>query len=119
VAINIGNLITHRAAVSPDVEAYVEPENGGRTTFAGLEQYSTACAHLLRQLGIDKGDRIGLLVPNSIELIGLFCGAAKAGIVAVPLNTRLTAAELSFILSDSGQDRVVHRDGGRRAPTAT
>ena len=39
---------------------------------------------------------------NSIEFTTLFYGAAKLGLVAVPLNTRLTASELSFILSDSG-----------------
>ena len=108
MAINIGNLTTHRATVSPDVEAYVEPENGLRTTFGDLDRYSNACAHLLQQLGVNEGDRIALLVPNSIELIGLFCGAAKAGVVAVPLNTRLTAAELSFILSNSGARVLFH-----------
>ena len=43
---------------------------------------------------------------NSIEFTALFYGAAKLGLIVVPLNTRLTASELSFILSDSGTNAL-------------
>ena len=48
------------------------------------------------------GDRVALLMQNCVEFVALFYGAAKLGIVVVPLNNRLTPSELSFILSDSG-----------------
>jgi O-succinylbenzoate-CoA ligase len=108
MAINIGQLVQYRATVSPGVEAYVEPDTDTRATYADLEKYANSCANMLLEQGMAKGDRIALLLPNCIELVGLFCGAAKVGVVAVPLNTRLTAAELSFILSDSGASILIH-----------
>src|SRR4029077_1378520 len=47
-------------------------------------------------------------MPNSVEFCCLFYGAAKIGAVAVPLNTRLAAPEVDFILSDSGRRAVIY-----------
>src|SRR4029077_10082472 len=47
-------------------------------------------------------------MPNSVEFCCLFYGAAKIGAVAVPLNTRLAAPEVDFILSDSGSKVVIY-----------
>jgi O-succinylbenzoate-CoA ligase len=102
MAINIGQMASFRAALSPSLEAYVEPAIGQRVSYAELDAYTNRCANLLAELGVKAGERIALLLPNSLELVGMFIGAAKAGVVAVTLNTRLTAAELSFIVSDSG-----------------
>ncbi|EUA93883.1 AMP-binding enzyme family protein [Mycobacterium ulcerans str. Harvey] len=44
------------------------------------------CASVLRALGVGKGDRVALLMPNSVAFCCLFCGAAKLGAVAVPLK---------------------------------
>ena len=98
MTVNIGKLLQYRATVSPDLECYVEPEQNIRISYADMNIYANSCANLLQDMGLAKGDRVALLLPNSVELVGLFCGAAKAGLVLVTLNTRLTAAELSFIL---------------------
>ncbi len=105
---NIGSMLRQRATVSPQLEAYVEPSTDVRMTYAEMNALANRCANVLTSLGIGKGDRVGLLLPNSVEFCCLFYGAAKIGAVAVPLNTRLAAPELDFILSDSGSTVVVY-----------
>jgi O-succinylbenzoate-CoA ligase len=105
---NIGSMLRQRATVSPRLEAYVEPSTNVRMNYAEMNALANRCANLLTSLGIGKGDRVGLLMPNSVEFCCLFYGAAKIGAVAVPLNTRLAAPEVDFILSDSGSKVVIY-----------
>ena len=105
---NIGSMLRQRATVSPQLEAYVEPSTNVRMTYAEMNALANRCANVLTSLGIGEGDRVGLLMPNSVEFCCLFYGAAKIGAVAVPLNTRLAAPELDFILSDSGSTVVIY-----------
>ncbi|GJF08808.1 long-chain-fatty-acid--CoA ligase FadD13 [Mycolicibacterium cyprinidarum] len=105
---NIGAMLRQRATVSPQLEAYVEPSTDVRMTYAEMNSLANRCANVLTSLGIGKGDRVGLLLPNSVEFCCLFYGAAKIGAVAVPLNTRLAAPELDFILADSGSTVVIY-----------
>lgn len=105
---NIGSMLRQRATVSPHLEAYVEPSTDVRMTYAEMNALANRCANVLTSLGIGEGDRVGLLLPNSVEFCCLFYGAAKIGAVAVPLNTRLAAPEVAFILSDSGTKVVIY-----------
>jgi acyl-CoA synthetase (AMP-forming)/AMP-acid ligase II len=99
---NIGYMLRQRATVSPRLEGNVEPSTNVRMNYAEMNTLANQCANMLTSLGIGEGDRVGLLMPNSVEFCCLFYGAAKIGAVAVPLNTRLAAPEVDFILSDSG-----------------
>lgn len=105
---NIGWMLRQRATVSPRLQAYVEPSTDVRMTYAQMNALANRCADVLTALGIAKGDRVALLMPNSVEFCCLFYGAAKLGAVAVPINTRLAAPEVSFILSDSGSKVVIY-----------
>jgi O-succinylbenzoate-CoA ligase len=105
---NIGSMLRQRATVSPRLEAYVEPSTNVRMNYAEMNALANRCANVLTSLGIGEGDRVGLLMPNSVEFCCLFYGAAKIGAVAVPLNTRLTAPEVDFILSDCGSKVVIY-----------
>jgi acyl-CoA synthetase (AMP-forming)/AMP-acid ligase II len=100
---NIGTFLTRRAFLSPALEATVEPMGGGRRlTFTDLNERSNRVANALRLLGVKKGDRVGLLLMNGAEFVETFFAVAKIGAVNVPLNFRLVADELEFILKDSG-----------------
>ena len=99
---NIGSMLKQRSVVSTNLEAYVEPSTNIRATYADLNKLANRCANTMAGLGVKEGDRVALLMNNSIEFTTLFYGAAKLGLIVVPLNTRLTASELTFILSDSG-----------------
>jgi O-succinylbenzoate-CoA ligase len=105
---NIGYMLRQRATVSPRLEAYVEPSTNVRMNYTEMNALANRCANMLTSLGIGKGDRVGLLMPNSVEFCCLFYAAAKIGAVAVPLNTRLAAPEVDFILSDSGSKVVIY-----------
>jgi acyl-CoA synthetase (AMP-forming)/AMP-acid ligase II len=64
-------------------------------------------AHALKGLDIGLGDRVGLLLMNESEFIETFFAVAKIGAVNVPLNWRLVADELEFILADAGVSVLV------------
>jgi len=100
--INVGSMLKQRSVVANNLEAFVEPSTNIRATYADLNKLANKCASTMAALGAKKGDRVALLMNNSIKFVALFYGAAKLGLVVVPLNTRLTASELTFILSDSG-----------------
>ncbi|MBK9520197.1 MAG: long-chain fatty acid--CoA ligase [Rhodocyclaceae bacterium] len=104
---SIGSMLKQRAFISPQLEAYVEPPTKVRMDYTQVNALANQCASVLTSLGVGKGDRVALLMPNCVEFCCLFYGAAKIGAVAVPLNTRLTAPELEFILSDSGSKVLV------------
>jgi O-succinylbenzoate-CoA ligase len=104
---NIGAMLQQRAVVSTHLEAYVEPSTQVRASYADLNGLANRCASALSAQGLKQGDRVALLMHNSIEFVALFYGAAKLGLIVIPLNTRLTASELSFILSDSGTNILI------------
>ena len=108
MSINLGLTLKERAALSPSLEAFVEPATGTRLTYPQLNDRANRCACLLSQMGMGAGDRMALLLPNGADFVSLFYGAAKLGVVIVPLNTRLAAAELAFILADSGTRALFH-----------
>ena len=62
---------------------------------------------MLLGAGVQRGQRVALLQMNSIEFIESFMAIAKIGAICVPLNWRLVADELEFILADSGYDSLI------------
>ncbi len=102
MTVNIGDLLRRRAHLEPHKEALVEPATGRRFTFRQLNERSNQVAAGLGGLGLSKGDRVGLLLMNGVEFTESFYAVGKVGGVNVPLNWRLVADELEFILSDSG-----------------
>jgi acyl-CoA synthetase (AMP-forming)/AMP-acid ligase II len=107
VSQNIGQLLTKRAKRDPDVEAMFEPANGRRFSFDELNSRSNQVANALRASGVSKGDRVGLLLMNGVEFVESFFAAGKIGAVNVPLNWRLVADELEFILHDAGTSVLI------------
>jgi fatty-acyl-CoA synthase len=102
------DIVGERARLTPDAVALVEVASGRRFTYAELSRRARRCAAGLRALGIEPGDRVGLLAHNRIELLDVFLAAGSSGIVVVPIGTRLTAREVAHIVSDSGLRALVH-----------
>ena len=80
-------------------------------TFEELERRSDRLAAALTARGVSPGDRVGLLMHNCIELVEAFFGCQKAGACPVPLNFRLVAAEIAFILEDSEAAALIVGEG--------
>ena len=114
--INIGNLLARRAHVNAKMEALFDVAADRRYTYAELNAETNKAAQLLVRAGVKKGDRVGLLLMNSAEYLTSFFATAKLGAVIVPLNWRLVADELEFILKDSGTTTLVF--GEEFAPVA-
>jgi long-chain acyl-CoA synthetase len=80
---------------------------GAQISCAELEQLSDAFAAALVALGVSKGDRVALLLPNCPQFVIGQLGAWKAGAIVVPVNPLYTESELLHILADCGADTVL------------
>ncbi|HEU0095816.1 MAG TPA: long-chain fatty acid--CoA ligase, partial [Rhizomicrobium sp.] len=86
--------------------------DGERISFEAFARAALAMAYALRERGLNKGDRVALVMRNLPEWPVVFMGALLAGAIAVPLNARWTATELAYAILDSGA-RFVFADGER------
>lgn len=100
------NLLTGRARLTPEREALLELETGRRFTYAELNARANRCANWLMGLGVGAGDRVSILAHNSVAYLDLFYGLAKFGAIFTPLNWRLAAPELAYILNDCAPDVI-------------
>jgi len=80
---------------------------GKRLTYRQIKELSDLFAASIRSLGIRKGDRVILLLPNSPQYLIAYYGLLKAGAVVVPLNPLSTERELEFYLRDSGAETAI------------
>ena len=77
-------------------------ESGWVTTYGELDAISNQVAQLLRARGLKIGDTVAICLDNHPLYLALAWGAERAGLVYVPMSYRLTAAEIAYILQDSG-----------------
>jgi acyl-CoA synthetase (AMP-forming)/AMP-acid ligase II len=74
---------------------------GRRQTFRELHDRVGSLAATLHGHGFARGDRLALLLPNEGEYLELVYACAWLGVIAVPLNTRLSATEIDRVLADA------------------
>ncbi|MCD2192772.1 long-chain fatty acid--CoA ligase [Actinomycetospora endophytica] len=103
----IGAWVARRAERSPDAVALVDGPTGARTSYAELDERVGARAGRLASLGVGHGDRVALLGENSTGYLEWLFAAARLGAIAVPINMRLAAAEVAYVLTDSGAGVLV------------
>ncbi|CUH64822.1 Long-chain-fatty-acid--CoA ligase FadD13 [Thalassovita gelatinovora] len=98
--LNVIDGIRARAKETPEKEAIVCGDI--RQSWAEFDQRSNRCANALIELGIDKGDRVAILSPNSAPYAEIFIGTLKAGACIVPLSTMASSEALEKMVVDSG-----------------
>jgi len=76
-------------------------------SWAVLDETSSALARWFLDQGLQPGDRVAACSPNSIELVQVYLGLFKAGVIAVPINTRLKPDEVHYILGHA-QPRMAY-----------
>ena len=97
------------ARLRPDAIALVL--DGETTTYAAFDDRCRRVALALADLGVSRGDRIAILVPNSREWFEALHGAGRLGAVAVPVNVHFKADEAGHVVRDSDAAAViVHAD---------
>jgi fatty-acyl-CoA synthase len=94
------DLLTSRSRLTPHREALLELETDRRFSYAELNRRACRLANFMAALGVQAGDRVSILAHNSVVYLDLFYGLAKIGAIFTPLNWRLTASELSYIVGD-------------------
>jgi long-chain acyl-CoA synthetase len=97
---NLAALVRGPAALTPDRTALID--GARRLTWAELDGAIDHAAGGLRELGLHPGDRVALLLGNSIEFVVGYFAILRAGLVAVPMNPAYTVAEVAVLLTDSG-----------------
>jgi fatty-acyl-CoA synthase len=100
------SFLRRSATVFPDRTAVVDGEV--RLTYRELWERAQRQAGLLRSLGVAPGDRVAVLAPNSRMLLEAHYGVSLAGGVLVAMNIRLTAGELSYIVTHSGASVLLY-----------
>jgi fatty-acyl-CoA synthase len=94
-ATTIGDLVD-RAASECGGDAVVFPDE--RVTYPELAARSDRWAQSLRGLGVEPGDKVGILMPNCLDFVVSLIGAAKLGAVVVPINGRFKTTELDHVV---------------------
>ena len=84
-----------------------------RCAYAELRQRALRAAGAFTGLGVRKGDRVAICLPNGMDWVVAFFGAVYAGAVVVPLNTALSARELEYQVGHSGTSVLVVCDSYR------
>jgi long-chain acyl-CoA synthetase len=97
---NLASIVTESAARVPDNAAVRLGDTA--LTYAELDERSARLATLLREQGLEPGDRVGVMLPNVLEFPVSYYGVLRAGCVVVPMNVLLKRREIAFYLEDSG-----------------
>lgn len=99
------------AIYHPDKIAFKAHETGQTLTFSELNELGNRLAHhFCTERGLTKGDRVAVLAENGLEYLLLFAAAQKTGIILVPLNYRLAAAEIDYLLANAAPRMVIWED---------
>ncbi|MEE2673329.1 MAG: AMP-binding protein [Myxococcota bacterium] len=102
---NIASWIANHAERDGSRLALADDER--RLSYADLESRIARFANWLKQAGIQAGDRVGVLLGNRSAALESVFAAGRLGAIALPINTRLSAREISFILDDSRPSALV------------
>ncbi len=80
---------------------------GDSFTFGEIDERSNRMAALFRHRGLETGDRLCVYLSNCLELIDIYLGCVKLGVIFVPINILYREREISHILSDAEPNAVV------------
>jgi fatty-acyl-CoA synthase len=95
------------AATRPDHPAVIMAGSGQQMTYREMDEAANRFAQLLRARGFRPDDAFAVLLENRIEYFTLIWGSQRAGTLLVPVSSRLTAPEITYILKDSNAKLLI------------
>ena len=104
----IGEDLRVSAAAEPEKPAVIAPE--GELSYADLDRAADRLAAGLAHNGVQRGDRVATLLPNSLEAVIAIYGIFRAGAAISPLNPTVKARKLAYVLDDSGARALICDD---------
>jgi acyl-CoA synthetase (AMP-forming)/AMP-acid ligase II len=112
VELTIGDFLDRAALVAPDRVGVVDEAGGpgslGEVTYASLRARAASMAATLDHLGVVHGARVAIVSPNSARFLVSYFGVSGYGRVLVPVNYRLNAHEVAYIVGHSGAEVVLY-----------
>lgn len=106
------DFVAHYARTTPGKQAAVDLASGRSWTYAELDSDVRRCAAALRDLIPDPaGERVVTLCRNSVDMLILHFACIRTGAIYVPLNWRLAAPEIAFLVADCRPALIVHEIG--------
>ena len=116
---NLGLLfVEHAGTGRPAIVDLRDAAHPRTVTYRELDDACDAVARGLARAGLAPGDRAGILSLNRVEFVMTLLGAMRAGVVPVPVNIKLPADSVAFILGDAGARRVFVDGASRRLAPA-
>lgn len=101
----VGELLKRAAHKSPDKTAFIY--NGEKRTFLEMEHRTKQVAGWLQSNHISFDDKVGFILKNGLPFVEVFFGIAMSGAVGVPINFRLTADEIEYIVNNSDSKLLI------------
>ena len=101
----MGDQLARHARKIPDAAAFTFGDV--TLTYRQMDERVSRLANALRDRGVRTGDRVAVLGLNTLEVIEAFIAATRLGVICVPLNFRLVADEIAYMLQDSGAVAVI------------
>ena len=105
---NLGQNLKINAKKFPDTVMLKDSQRS--FTYPEVNKRVNQLAHSLLSLGLSKGDKVAVLLENSIEIIEVFLATAKTGIIIVPINFRLVSSEVEYIADNSDAKAFIVHD---------
>jgi long-chain acyl-CoA synthetase len=102
---SLKELVEKTCAAHADRVAFIQMD--AQLTYRQLDELSKAFAAWLQREGFKKGDRIAIMLPNTLQYPFALFGALRAGLVVVNTNPLYTAPELEYQLTDSGATAIL------------
>ena len=105
VPLLVDDFLKRAAQLYPDKTAVVDRDR--RFSYRDFSNRANQLSNALSSLGLEPGDRVAILSPNSHFYVESFFATVQAGFILVPINFRLTAQEILFILQHSGARAII------------
>lgn len=109
--LNVPDLLDQAVADSADAVLWTFFDAGISATYAQVRADSLVAGAALAAWGVQKGDRVAVMLPNIPQMPLIWLGLARIGAIMVPVNSRYSARELRYAIDNSGARRlIVHQD---------
>ncbi|MBE8949576.1 MAG: AMP-binding protein [Quinella sp. 3Q1] len=100
-------MLVHEIINNGQSEAIAIVDEGRQITYAALKQGIKKYRNRLYELGIRRGDRVGIFSRNSLEFVYAYMATASLGAINVPINFQLSTRETAYILQDAGVEHLL------------
>ncbi|MCC5859096.1 MAG: AMP-binding protein [Ectothiorhodospiraceae bacterium] len=98
--VNVGDAITRAADLFPEKAAVIGPD-GAELTYREFEVSVNRLGRALLELGLERGDVVGVLARNCAEILLVYLACARAGLVFAPMNLGLKGEDIAYCLADA------------------